>query len=343
MPIDAKVFYQMYEYAAFAKSIHNSEIAGYGHFNEQDGIYKLAPLTKQIVTGSDVDAFPSSIVNDVGYDISDMIVQWHSHVEMGTFFSNTDQKNIKDMLRMYPMLISVVVNVKHEYTARLDIRSIAYGNQQYRLPESDIMTYDLELIPYYSNDEIWDEVTEKLRRPRKKPQRKAKIIPLSEKGKNGNVQDSLFNRKELDSWWENGMWDSTYDEELENGMVEIESNAKGSVSVDIKTWFEDIMMLAGSLCRNHDREFRHTRIEQNGNIFITHERSKTWCTINRDGIMLRGNKASWKDFLVSCGAGYLANYSWNATNLARAKAEWAELQEKRKLLAEKKPEADTKK
>lgn len=332
MPIDAKVFYQMYEYAAFAKAIRNSEIAGYGHFNEENGIYKLAPLTKQIVTGSDVDAFPSAIVNDVNYDISDMIVQWHSHVEMNTFFSGTDLRNIKDMLRMYPMLISIVVNVKHEYTARLDIRSIAYGNQRFRLPESDIMTYDLELIPYYMNDIVWDEVTTKLRRPRVKPQRKPKPTPTpADDKKNGNEQGGLFDKKELDDWWERGMWDSTYDE-----LVELGSDHTGTVEADMSTWFKDIMMLAGSLCRNHNKDFRCTRIEQNGNIFISHEKTKTWCTINKDGVMLHGVKSTWKDFLIRCGSGYLANYSWNGSNLARARAEWSEFQTKKEVAGENK-------
>lgn len=327
MPIDAKVLYQMYEYAAFAKAIHGSEIAGYGHFNNQDGIYKLAPLTKQIVTGGDVDAFPSAIVNDVGYDMSDMIVQWHSHVEMSTFFSGTDQKNIKDMLRMYPMLISIVVNIKHEYTARLDIRSVAYGNQKFILPESDIMTYDLELIPYYSSDAVWDEVKSKLRKPRKRPQPKPKPANLNNTGNNG--QGRLFNSQELDDWWERGMWDTTYDE-----LIEVESNHKGKVEVDSRLWWEQITLLAGSLCNNHPKEFRWTRIEQNGNIFISHEKSKTWCTLTKQGVQLHGERGTWKDFLVKCGSGFVANYSWSTANLARAKAEYAERESKQKALTE---------
>ena len=325
MGIDARVFYQMFEYAAFAKAIYGSEIAGYGHYREKDGIYKLAPLTKQIVTGGDVDAFPSAIINDVKYDISDMVVQWHSHVEMNTFFSSVDQKNIKDMLRLYPLLISIVVNVKQEYTARLDIRNIAYGKHTMRLPESEIISFDLELVPYYSSDAIYNEVKEKLRRPRKKYVR-TKVIqlpvnnPPAPPNYNPADEDDDYN-----SWWNDDMWNSVL-----NDITAPEDN-KSATSEYHNEWYKEVMMMAGSLCRNHEKDFRCTRIEQTGTVFINHSISHSFCTIEGNSIQVNGKRSTWTNYLMQCGGEYHKNYAINTHNKARVQQELEEMIAKRML------------
>jgi len=160
--IDAKVFSQMFSYAHYAREHFGSEIAGWGHFNEKKGIYKLTPLPKQVVSGAEVDAFPDLILEDTSYDISDMIVQWHSHVDMGVFFSGTDNNNIKDCMKIFPMLISVIVNCKGQYIAKLSITK-AGGASRITLPQID---YDVELIPYYSDKDISKEVLAKCSRPK---------------------------------------------------------------------------------------------------------------------------------------------------------------------------------
>src|SRR5690606_2508550 len=119
--ISNKVMDKMFEYAAWANHHFGTEIAGWGHFSEENGIYKLAPLPKQTVKGAEVDSFPTEITNDVNYDISDMTVQWHSHVEMGVNPSYTDKQFIKDALEIMPYLISIIVNVKGEYSAEINI------------------------------------------------------------------------------------------------------------------------------------------------------------------------------------------------------------------------------
>jgi len=320
MSIDARVLYQMYEYAAFAKAVYGSEIAGYGHYREKDGIYKLAPLTKQIVTGGDVDAFPSAIINDVKYDISDMVVQWHSHVEMSTFFSGVDQRNIKDMLKLYPLLISIVVNVKQEYTARLDIRNIAYGKHTMRLPESEIVSFDLELVPYYSSDAVYNEVKEKLRRPRKKYVR-TKIIQLPANNKPVNEDDEKYEGEDdYNSWWDDDMWNSVL-----NDITAPEETPT------FNEWYKEVMMMAGSLCRNHENEFRYTRIEQTGTVFINHNTSHTFCTIEANSIQVSGRHSSWTAFLMLCGGDYHKNYAINEPNKARVQQELEEIIAKRML------------
>jgi len=162
--IDAKVLYQMYEYAAYAETHFEAEVAGWGHYNKEDGIYKLAPLLPQIVSSAEVDTFPDQLVNNKDYDMSDMIVQWHSHVYMATNPSGTDKELIKDALELFPMLISIIVNCKHEYSARLDIRKVGADHCMINL--DDPMTYDINLVPYYDNSAVNKEVKKKLRKPK---------------------------------------------------------------------------------------------------------------------------------------------------------------------------------
>ncbi len=318
MGIDAKVLYQMYEYAAFAKTIYGSEIVGYGHYREKDGIYKLAPLTKQIATAVDVESTSFGIINDVNYDISDMIVQWHSHVEMSCFFSGTDQRNIKDALKLYPMLISIVVNVKQEYAARLDIRNIAYGKHIMTLPEDNIVTFDLELVPYYSNDAAYNEVKNKLKPPRKKPVR-AKIFQPNKIPSYYDIYD--------DSGW------SYNDDDWENSNATVQEELPLSTSEGANN--PDIMMMAGALCRDHSQSFRLTKVEQTGTIFITHHPSHTFCTID-ETIAVNGQPSDWAGFLRQCGENYLADYAINTANKERVKKELEETIAK-KMLAQDAP------
>ena len=157
--IDAKILYQMYEYAAYAKHIFGTEIAGWGHYNRKDGIYKLAPLPKQIVSGAEVDTFPDDIIKDQTYDISDMTVQWHSHVDMGVSPSFTDKKLIKEALELYPYLISIIVNCKNQYSAELNIKRSG------EITFQDPVRLEVELVTYYDNLEIQKLVKKQCRKP----------------------------------------------------------------------------------------------------------------------------------------------------------------------------------
>lgn len=163
VPIDAKILYQMYEYAAYAEKHFKSEISGWAHYHPDKGIYKLAPLCKQEVSGAEVDNFPDEILNNMKYDISDMIVQWHSHVNMPTFQSQTDKNNIAEALDLFPCLISIVVNCKNEYTATLDYNVVGTKSMQVLLEENQ--SVGVNLVPYYANTKISDEVLAKCSRP----------------------------------------------------------------------------------------------------------------------------------------------------------------------------------
>lgn len=157
--IDAKILYQMYEYAAYAKHLFGTEIAGWGHYNRENGIYKLTPLPKQIVSGAEVDTFPNEILKDQSYDISDMTVQWHSHVDMGVTPSWQDKKLIKEALELYPYLISIIINCKHQYSAELNIKRSG------EIIFPDPVRLEVELVTYYDNAETKKIVKRQCKRP----------------------------------------------------------------------------------------------------------------------------------------------------------------------------------
>lgn len=55
-----------------------------------------------------------------GESMKDWILWWHSHANMGVFFSGTDTSTI-DSSSEFPHLLSLVVNKKHETEARFDV------------------------------------------------------------------------------------------------------------------------------------------------------------------------------------------------------------------------------
>ena len=118
--IKPDVFDKMFMYAHYAVKHFDSEVAGWGHYTLDKGIYKLAPLCEQTASTAEVEGFPDDILEMPDYDISDMCVQWHSHGRLGVMWSKTDEDNIADTLELTGFLISIVVNIKGEYKARVD-------------------------------------------------------------------------------------------------------------------------------------------------------------------------------------------------------------------------------
>lgn len=160
IPIKASVFQEIFGYAHAAYDLYKCEIAGWGHFDKKgdNGIYKLAPLPPQETAGAEVDSFPDEILalaSSNKYDMSDMIVQWHSHMSLGCTPSVTDNKNIDYVLGLFPIIITIIVNVRDEYSARISYRQI----NGITLGRQDI---DVELMPYYNDDAIKKEVKSKL-------------------------------------------------------------------------------------------------------------------------------------------------------------------------------------
>ena len=162
IPIDSKVLYSMYEYAHFAHKHYKSEIAGWAYYNRNKGIYKLAPLLKQEASGAEVLTFPSG--NDISAhtarEYSEMIVQWHSHVYFECNPSQPDKDLIVEALGLYPMIISVIVNCKNEYSATIAIK------QAGAFEFDEMIKLDVELVPYYNNPEVSKNVKKKLYLPK---------------------------------------------------------------------------------------------------------------------------------------------------------------------------------
>lgn len=186
IPIDAKVLFQMYEYADSARKAFGTEIAGWAHYNKDRGIYKLAPLLPQEVSGAEVSSFPDEHINDMKYDISDMLVQWHSHVMFSCSPSTPDNDLIKEALKLMPMIISIIVNCKGEYSATVSLKQAGVFTFQ------DFVKLDAELVTYYDCPAILKEVRKKCYKPKPKPV--AEVLPESHwhKGQFGKWSNGVF-------------------------------------------------------------------------------------------------------------------------------------------------------
>lgn len=161
--IDALVLQKMFKYAQYAFEHFDSEIAGWAHYNDEEGVYKTAPLTKQKASRVDVDNFPNDILEMEDYDMSDMMVQWHSHIDMNVFWSGTDEKCITETLELTKTLISIVVNIFGEYKCRVD--SIVIGRNGHTISVNKQITQDCILQPYYKSRSIEREVLKNLSHP----------------------------------------------------------------------------------------------------------------------------------------------------------------------------------
>ena len=194
--IDADVYAQIQKYAYFAYEQFDSEIAGWAHYHKQDGIYMLAPLQKQIASGAEVNAFPPFMDNN-NYDISDMCVQWHSHVAMKAFWSPTDEQNIRDTIKLTKFLVSIVVNVFGEYKCRIDTLSNFDERIQY--------TFNCGLQIYSNNNSYRNKVLNKLEKPKPVIIEQTSIMPKNNtlsvgfnyKNIKDNKQINLFKKDDV--------------------------------------------------------------------------------------------------------------------------------------------------
>ena len=62
--IDPAVLNKIFTYAHYADKHYGSEIAGWGHYTKDKGIYKLAPLSEQEVSSAEVEGFPDDILEE---------------------------------------------------------------------------------------------------------------------------------------------------------------------------------------------------------------------------------------------------------------------------------------
>ncbi len=106
------------------------EISGLGKVTLVDGdaiVSDVAIFEQQVsaahstIEPAALAKFQSQIVKKGG-SMKEWCFWWHSHAEMGVFFSGTDTGTIETSTE-FPYLVSLVVNKKHERKARFDIFS----------------------------------------------------------------------------------------------------------------------------------------------------------------------------------------------------------------------------
>ena len=156
--IDFQVYHDMMEYAAWAYDHYNSEVGGYAHYNREDGIYKVAPLCKQICHSTEADVNPIDILNDPKYDMSNMNVWWHSHPRMDVSPSSKDTSTIAEWGKSMSVCIMLIINLEMEYYCR------AYARNEFGL----VSEYEGKLIPYFTRSEFSKEVLRKVKKPKPK-------------------------------------------------------------------------------------------------------------------------------------------------------------------------------
>jgi hypothetical protein len=104
------------------------EIGGMGQLtsNGVDFFVEDVEIYKQRVTPGTVDLSAETLALwqvekiKAKQSLSRYTLFWHSHAKMGVFFSQTDKDTINGSTE-FPYLVSLVINHKHETTARLDI------------------------------------------------------------------------------------------------------------------------------------------------------------------------------------------------------------------------------
>lgn len=139
----------------------NAEISWIGKSEIIDGnIYiKDVLIRKQVCTGSntnideDDDAMEAFKMVQAGENLNDWNVWWHSHANMGVFWSGTDTNTIKSHANNGGYLVSLVTNKKGEYRTRLDIFPKDVSPLKittYYLAKDEIPT---EILPEVSNPE----------------------------------------------------------------------------------------------------------------------------------------------------------------------------------------------
>lgn len=135
-----------------AVKANSKEVGGFGYIEEDNGfiIVEKAFMVPQEVSAGEVDfedteALPYAIDKSIADNcIEKLRFSWHSHGNMNTFWSGTDENAItKFGSQGTPWIVSVVVNNKGENRARLDIFDVpVVGHQMWeaqlqvlRLPE----------------------------------------------------------------------------------------------------------------------------------------------------------------------------------------------------------------
>lgn len=225
--INGDVLMKMFQYADSANRYFDSEVAGWAHYTKEKGIYKLAPLLEQEISPAGVDNHKMDSILNSSYKIDDMMVQWHSHVNMKVFLSPTDVANIKDTLKLMPMLISIVVNCRGQYYAQVDISQV----NGIRLDTAISIATDLS--PQWNVGWVNKDIKKNLRKPKPKLQLVKPDFPKSDHPIYQQVQQTE-------------LFDGFYDWNYEHSLNVKKEVTKTSVSIQ---WDKSDLIISASRLR----------------------------------------------------------------------------------------------
>lgn len=131
-----------------------------------------------------------------GEDPSSYNIWWHSHCDMGVFWSGTDDKTIEEHTSQ-SYLISIVVNKKMEIKARLDI----YPKDTSPFKQPTSCTFDIDQIEYLTSKEelkLKEKKEEEIKKLTEAYEKQFNLIEKKYENKNEEKIKS-FCQKEIDS------------------------------------------------------------------------------------------------------------------------------------------------
>ncbi len=173
---------------AYVASV-TTEISGLGRakFDQSTGIWYVddVKIFEQEVSGAETEMNTEMIAKFItelvraDENVEDWCVWWHSHADMGVFWSGTDTDYMNNS-RAGDVLLSIVTNKKGEYKARIDIHK--YGIFQDNLPLS------IEMFSQEVLDEVIAEVEQKVTK---------KVYPVVYHGKKHKKGKFTYNQKQF--------------------------------------------------------------------------------------------------------------------------------------------------
>lgn len=161
----------VYEYVRFAVESCKGEVGGFGYITKDadgDLVWHEAFIVPQQASSGGVDfeseggveyAIEKAIADRVHDDPHFMWAKWHSHGNMKTFWSTTDDK-INEKLRLtgIPALFDFVTNHKAEDVARIELYNVQHGNLA-----ADQLTFDDVYVLEYIDPQVRAKVKEDLK------------------------------------------------------------------------------------------------------------------------------------------------------------------------------------
>ena len=155
---------------AFIHLIGDYEISGFGRVipdedNERTGIIVDFDIIKQEVKAayveSDADAVLEFIMQIPENERTEWILDWHSHVNMGTSPSSTDWNNYEEMLtaRQHKQFPAMIVNKSGDVTAHQIICPDKHPKIEMRLQQTILSNTEIEQIYNECKEKVQNKCT----------------------------------------------------------------------------------------------------------------------------------------------------------------------------------------